>query len=423
MAFLSRRFYGALLLVLLLLTCWLTWPLGTPRPSTLVVPPNSELLPGEWEHYYVSDASTTLVHAASMVELPNGDLRAFWFAGSREGAADVHISSSRLDMDTGLWSDEKVVIGREWLEQQWGRPLRKLGNMVPVLEPDGSLRLFLVAVSVGGWAASRIVVLHSSDGEQWRFDGDLKISPFLNISHLVKTAPISFADGTIGLPVYHEFLGKFGELVRLDAHNQVISKARIGKGRTALQPVLLVTSPQHVKAFFRPVREPTDNKVYVSTSDTAGQHWTPLKKSPLENPGSALGGVALSDEHWLLAGNCNDDERDDLCIRETTDGGHHWTRRWLLLDKSQYRHQPLTSQEFIDKINDIMLPDPTIQHDVLISNLTHNKCRSNRDCSFQFDYPFMLHASNGDLHILYTWNKSLIAHAWYRTNKEASTHD
>jgi predicted neuraminidase len=79
-----------------------------------------------------------------------------------------------------------------------------------------------VAVSFGGWAASRLVVLESDDlGRSWDFDEALTTSPFMNISTLVKTPPIRYADGTVGLPVYHEMVGKFGELLRLDKHNPI----------------------------------------------------------------------------------------------------------------------------------------------------------------------------------------------------------
>lgn len=413
------------LIAALVATCWFSLARDVATPE-LVVPPVSQLMKGKWEHRFVSDAKTPLVHAASLVELPNGDLRGFWFAGSREGAADVCINSARLISQTGEWTDEHIVIGREWLETQWGRPIRKLGNMVPVLEPDGSIRMFLVAVSFGGWAAGRVVVLRSTDeGANWAFEGELKTSPFLNISNLVKTPPVRYQDGTIGLPVYHEFLGKFGELLRIDQQNRLLSKSRIGHGRKAIQPVLLVTSPQHVEAFFRPVRETHNNKVYISKSNTAGRSWQPLKKSELDNPGSALGGVALSSDHWLLAGNCNGVERDDLCVRETTNGGHSWSTRWLLLDETEHRNDPLTPNAFMTEIESNFVPDPTIDYGSLQANLKRNKCKKDKGCLYQFDYPFMLHTPNGDLHILFTWNKSLIGHAWYRaaTSNQEVAHD
>lgn len=242
----------------------------------------------QWRSAFVSDGDTPMVHAASMLELPDGTLRAFWFAGSREGAADVAIHSSLFDPQSGNWSNEKPVITRQQIEDGWGRHVRKLGNVVPVLDDDGRMRLFVVAVSFGGWAGSRVVVLESFDqGENWRFDKVLVTTPFLNISTLVKTAPIHYSDGTIGLPVYHEMVGKFGEILRLDKDNQILGKARIGHGRKAIQPLVLVDSPSHAVTFLRNENEPNNGFLYQSESDDGGWHWDALEYSSLENPSAA----------------------------------------------------------------------------------------------------------------------------------------
>lgn len=43
-------------------------------------------------------------HAPAMVELPNGDLLACWFAGTYEGSADIHIVCSALRSGETKWS-------------------------------------------------------------------------------------------------------------------------------------------------------------------------------------------------------------------------------------------------------------------------------------------------------------------------------
>ena len=260
-----------------------------------------------------------------MVELPDGRLRAFWFAGSREGAPDVNIHSALFDPATATWTDETVVVTREQISEGWGRHVRKLGNAVPVLDDEGRMRLFVVAVSFGGWAASRLVVLESADlGASWSFDKPLVTSPLLNISTLVKTPPVRYQDGSIGLPVYHEMIGKFGEILRLDQNSEVLGKARIGHGRKAIQPLVLVDSPQHAVAFLRNENEPNNGYLYQSSSADGGWQWQALEYSPLENPSAALGGLAMGPGHWLVVANCNREERDDLCVRETRDGGQSW---------------------------------------------------------------------------------------------------
>jgi hypothetical protein len=61
-----------------------------------------------------------------------------------------------------------------------------------------------------------------------------------------------------------------------------------------------------------------------------------------------------------------------------------------------------------------MATDKSINEPLVLEHARHNKCKGDNHCEFQFDYPYMLRAKNGDLHILYTWNKTLIRHAWFR---------
>lgn len=386
---------------------------------SLVVESTAEVPSGsQWQSQFASDADTRLVHAGSMVELEDGRLRAFWFAGTREGAADVAIHSAVFDPATATWSDERPVLTREQLARGWGRHVRKLGNAVPVLDADGRMRLFVVAVSFGGWGGSRIVALESFDqGATWQFDTALATSPFLNISTLVKTPPIRYSDGTIGLPVYHEMVGKFGEILRLDRDNRILGKARIGHGRKAIQPLVLVDTLTHAVSFLRNENEPNNGYAYLSHSSDGGWQWQPLEYSSLENPSSALGGVAMGPGHWLIAANCNRFERDDLCIRETRDGGRHWENRWFFHDRAAWRGDELAYDEFEDLVDDELVGILPADQRKLLTRVRENKCQPHKGCEFQYDYPYMIRARNGDLHMLYTWNKSAIRHAWLKADE------
>ena len=48
-------------------------------------------------------------HAADLLELNNGDLLCCWFAGSREGNADISIVMSRLSAGENKWTDPVKV--------------------------------------------------------------------------------------------------------------------------------------------------------------------------------------------------------------------------------------------------------------------------------------------------------------------------
>ncbi len=152
------------------------------------------------------------VHAAALTQLSEDTLLSVWFAGSREGAADVQIRGAHFDVSEETWQDEFVLATRESTQQGLSRYVRKLGNPVVALAPDQRLWLFYVSVSIGGWGGSAINAMHSEDmGETWSEPRRLVTSPFFNISTLVRGAPVFHDDGSIGLPVYHEFIGKFAE--------------------------------------------------------------------------------------------------------------------------------------------------------------------------------------------------------------------
>ena len=68
-------------------------------------------------------------HGPALLELPNGDLLCVWFAGSFEGNADVHIVCSRLEKDSGSWT-EPVDVSND--------PLRSEQNPSLFYGPDGA---------------------------------------------------------------------------------------------------------------------------------------------------------------------------------------------------------------------------------------------------------------------------------------------
>jgi hypothetical protein len=53
---------------------------------------------------------------------------------------------------------------------------------------------------------------------------------------------------------------------------------------------------------------------------------------------------------------------------------------------------------------------------LFLERVKANKCQPHRGCEFQYDYPYMVRTRNGDLHLLYTWNKTAIRHAWLKAD-------
>ncbi|MBU3626840.1 exo-alpha-sialidase [Polynucleobacter sp. JS-Safj-400b-B2] len=323
---------------------------------------------------WLPDTGAASVHAASMIALKDGAVRAFWFAGSREGAADVSIFSSVYDAKSANWSAPTVVIDRVSAEKGLARYIAKLGNPVPARLADGRLQLYFVTVSIGGWAGSSISAMTSDDeGLTWVNPQRLISSPLLNLSTLVKSPSILFADGLLGLPAYHEWIGRFGEFLRLDA-GQVIDKRRMSSGRSAIQPLIFVNDAQDASAFFRQTRSAgLPKQIPVSHTQNAGQSWQQSGDLAIANPNSAVAGLTLNNGARILVLNNIENGRYRLVL--------------LMSDIKSGQWQTLEVLE-----DDEALPDGQRK---------------------EFSYPYLLTVDGNDAHLLYTWDRKKIRHRYF----------
>lgn len=349
-------------------------------------------------------------HAASMIELKDGRIRAFWFAGSREGAKDVEIISATFDPDTGRWSGHKSVTDRLSSTKALNRYIKKVGNPVVARGSDGSLKLYYVTVSFGGWSCSSITVITSFDeGESWSSAKRLISSPFINISTLVKGSPFYYADGSLGLPVYHELLGKFAETIRLDVDDQVIDKRRISSGRHSIQPIVMVQSPTQAIAMMRYSGSQDPRRITISKTADAGASWSTVTKTDLANPNAAISGVAMADGGLLLAVNNSASGRHQLSLVFSKDDGKSW------LTIIQLEKQPAGTLEKIDfvtianKLAQTTAAGDEINPQDHADSAAKQMC-NDKGCEFKFSYPYLIQHSSGDFHLLYTWNRSFIKH-------------
>lgn len=358
--------------------------------------------------HFVSARQNISTHAASLVELSDGRIRAFWFAGSREGARDVEIRSAVFDPAKNLWGAEHGIANREDTQRALLRYVKKIGNPVAQRAADGTLWLFYVTVSLGGWAGSSITAMTSmNDGATWSPARRLITSPFINISTLVKGEPFLYGDGTMGLPVYHEFIGKFGELLRIGKGGEILDKQRLSSGRSSLQPVVLVKSPQQALALMRYSGASPKRVIAVSTDD-AGQHWSLPAKTALANQDAAISGVVLPDGRLLVALNNTEQGRDALSLVVSADGGATWKTVYQLEDQRSHPTEParyVQAAADLAKATDASITDAT----AYAKSAQQNKC-AGQICGFEFSYPYLIQVKNGDFHLVYTWNRSFIKH-------------
>lgn len=323
---------------------------------------------------WLPDTGAPSVHAASLIALKDGAVRAFWFAGSREGAPDVSIYSSVYDPHSANWSAPTVVMDRISAEKGLARYIAKLGNPVPSRLPDGNLQLFFVTVSIGGWAGSSISAITSDDeGLTWSNPQRLISSPLLNLSTLVKSPGISFADGLLGLPAYHEWIGRFGEFLRIDA-GRVIDKRRMSSGRSAIQPLVFVSDAQDASAYFRQTRSSgLPKQIPVAVTQNAGQNWQQSGDLAIANPNSAVAGVSLKNGARILAVNNIEAGRYRLVLMMSRPKSAQWQIVEVLED-------------------DEALPDAQRK---------------------EFSYPYIISVDGDDAHLVYTWDRKKIRHRYF----------
>ncbi len=323
-----------------------------------------------WEDHAIDPRGRAMVHSATLTELPKGGVQAFWYGGSREGARDVGIYTARLFPNARSWTRPREVMTRARLSEALGRYIKKLGNPVAFLDASGQVWLFFVSVSVGGWSGSAINAMVSQDGgETFGPVKRLVTSPAFNVSTLVRARPVQMRDGSITLPVYHEFLGKFAELLRLDPDGVVLGKQRLTVGRSHIQPVLVPEDAETANVFLRYAGE-TDRRIHYVSTDDAGLAFTAPRGSNLPNPDSAIDAVRVAGHELLMVYNHSEVARDILALAVSGGDPGHWTR---------------------------------------IHDLEHAAAGKGQ----LFSYPSILRDRLGRTHVVYTHNRTYIKHVMF----------
>jgi predicted neuraminidase len=327
-------------------------------------PPEPGAAPILHEEYVTPEAPD--MHVASICELPDGRLACAWYSGSAEGATDVCIYFATRDAPPAPgWSEPRVVVSRESAARELARHVRKVGNSVIFADRDGRLWLVYVSVAIGGWSGSSLNVKTSDDrGTTWTRSRRLTLSPFVNISELVKGKPLHLEDGGFALPIYHENMGLFPEMLWVRGSpgaGLLWRKSRIAGGRTFIQPAVVATGPRSAVAFFRCWT--SASAVGTSATSDGGATWTRPGFLELPNPNSAVDAVRLSGHRILLVFNDHAAERDNLRLAVSDDGAT-WTRIATLEEDPEKR----------------------------------------------YSYPYVIRTRDGLVHVVYTWHGRRIKH-------------
>ena len=254
-------------------------------------------------------------HSPTLTRLKNGDLLALWFAGSDEGKPDVRIWQSRFH--DGAWEMAQAIISPELISKETRCYVRKVGNPVVCRSSEGTLHLFVVT-AIGGWAASSLNELDCYDeGKTWHNVRRLVLTPFFNLSTLCRTSPVPLTDGGFYLPVYHESVRDYPEILRFDSTGKFVQQIRMTSHNDVLQPSIVPLGKEEAYAFFRNNGD-AQRILYRQQTDNCGLEWGNLIKTNLINPNSSLVVREIFPRKFIMIHNPTN--RDTIAISISYDG-------------------------------------------------------------------------------------------------------
>ena len=211
-------------------------------------------------------------HSSSITDL--GDyLLVAYFAGSREGASDVKIMAHFVDKSTLRSTPPQAILSAQSLSNLTGKFIKKLGNPLIFKDANGDLHFFVVGVSLGGWATSKIYHLQLRDDlETLTLRQELRLGLLGNFSHLIRTPPLNLENGGFMLPLYHELARKYPLVAFFDERGNVTHTKRINTLKGQLQPTIIALNERECLAFFRN-HKAHNNASFLQKCSRGGAIW------------------------------------------------------------------------------------------------------------------------------------------------------
>ncbi|WP_185900259.1 sialidase family protein [Campylobacter sp. MIT 97-5078] len=221
-------------------------------------------------------------HSSSLVDTKKGLMLVF-FAGLKEGHKDVKIYQSFFDTIKQEWSEPRVILSAEELSRLNHKFIKKLGNPVVFKDSQNRVHFFVVGVSLGGWATSKIYQFVFDESlEKLEFKQELQLSTFANFSHLIRTPALIYENGAFALPLYHELIDKYPLIAFFDQEGRFSHTKRLNSLKGQLQPSIIALNKSQCLVFFRNYKS-YENTAFVQICSLGAKEWQKPFQSSLKN--------------------------------------------------------------------------------------------------------------------------------------------
>jgi len=303
-------------------------------------------------------------HASTITGLPDGDLLASWFGGSRESAPDVCIYTSRFHK--GQWSAPQItatgIVNDTLRYAAW--------NPVLFTTRSGNILLFYkIGPNPRAWWG--MMVSSTDNGKTWSEPERLPegmLGP-------IKNKPVQLADGSILHPSSTESLDEKEWHVHVELSDSTGHNWRRIKIDCDTFGVIQPSVLFHPGNRLQMVCRSRQNVIVQTWSEDNGQTWSPLTRLSLKNPNSGIDAVTTHDGLQVLvynpaiAGKDWWNGRNELRVATSKDG-----KTWS--DVYELIRQP----------------------------------------KGEFSYPAIIQTKDGLLHITYTYDRKNIKHVALKLN-------
>ncbi len=341
-----------------------------------------------------------------MCELPGGDLLAAWYAGSAEGAPDSVIMGARWSASTERWQAPEV-----WVDVAG----HAAGNPRIFIGPDGMVWL-IAPINYGrGWCqgGSRLFLKRSSTaGVTWT---DLEAF-FERKGILGKNKPARIPPGIWIIPVEHERTWQ-AAFLRSDDDGRRWRLIECPGAARVHQPSIVQLSSGELLAYMRS----WEGCIAETRSTDAGLTWSEIRPTNLPNNNSGVDMVRLRDGSLVLALNpVALGETGDLKSTFALGGGtaaRATSRQMRKADEREMRRLVRGVQAPRDGSAECLPWGPRTPLSLAVSRDEGFSWRIGavlENTPGEYSYPAIIQDRDGQIHVLYTHQRTAIRHARLR---------